>query len=125
VQAITSGNYPSLPQPAGVHINHAPKIFKETCEIKWDQSGTQVRNFVRGLSPYPSAWCQLAGKTFKIFSVSIAIPNAENKTAGEYITDNKNYLYVKTSDGWISIDELQPEGKRRMNIQEFLRGSKI
>lgn len=125
VQAITSGNYPSVPQPATTAIHHAPKIFKETCEVQWDRPGAQVRNFVRGLSPYPSAWCQLAGKTFKVFTVTIVNPGTENKAAGEYITDNKTYLYVKTADGWISIDELQPEGKRRMNIREFFMGNKI
>jgi methionyl-tRNA formyltransferase len=125
VQAIASGKFPSLPQPEGATTQHAPKIFKETCEIRWDQSREQVRNFVRGLSPYPSAWCQLAGKTFKIFTVSMVSHDSGNKSAGEYSTDNKNYLYVKASDGWISIDELQPEGKRRMNIREFLIGNKI
>jgi methionyl-tRNA formyltransferase len=124
VRAIAAGNYPSLPQPEGIDIKHAPKIFKETCEIKWDKSTEQVRNFVRGLSPYPSAWAIVNGKNYKIFSVSAASKSSEGKP-GELNSDNKNYLYIKTLDGWISIDELQPEGKKRMTIQDFFRGNRI
>src|SRR5688572_14256950 len=65
VKAIETGNYPTVPQPQGIEIKHAPKIFKETCEINWDQSTGQIINFVRGLSPYPGAWTVLNGKTFK------------------------------------------------------------
>jgi methionyl-tRNA formyltransferase len=124
VKAIEAGNYPSVPQPEGVEIKHAPKIFKETCEIQWNKTSEQVRNFVRGLSPYPAAWSILNGKTFKIYSVSI-VNHGEDKNAGEISTDNKNYLYVKTLDGWVSIDEFQPEGKKRMAVQEYFRGNRI
>jgi methionyl-tRNA formyltransferase len=125
VRAIESGNYPSLPQEENLTIKHAPKIFKETCEINWDQPARQVRNFVRGLSPYPSAWTILAAKNYKIFEVSISDYQRTEGYPGFIHTDNKNYLYIKTSDGWISIEELQPEGKRKMNIKEFFRGNKI
>lgn len=122
VQAIANKNYTSTPQQE-VSPKHAPKIFKETCEIKWNSSTTNVINFVRGLNPYPSAWTNLNGKFFKIHKVSGASGN--EKHAGEWTTDSKKYLNVKTSDGWISIDELQPEGKKRMTIEEFFRGNKI
>lgn len=124
VRAIESGSYPSVPQSPSEAVKHAPKIFKETCEINWNQSAEQVRNFVRGLSPYPAAWCTLANKVYKIFKVSVK-EGHENTLAGEYTTDNKNYLHIKTMDGWISIEELQPEGKRRMTIQDFFRGNKL
>lgn len=124
VRAIESGSYPSIPQSTSAEIKHAPKIFKETCEIHWNQSAVQVRNFVRGLSPYPAAWCTLAGKVYKIFKVSVK-ESSESKLPGEYTTDNKNYLHVKTTNDWISIEELQPEGKRRMTIQDFFRGNKL
>ena len=71
VKAIEQNNYPSIPQSEANEIKHAPKIFKETCEIKWEQSSDQVGNFVRGLSPYPAAWTIVAGKVFKIFKVSV------------------------------------------------------
>lgn len=126
VQAIQSGNYPALPQPENVEIKHAPKIFKETCQINWNQPSQNIINFIRGLSPYPGAWTTLQGKTFKIFHVSDSKFQISNsKSAGQLETDNKTYLYIQTSDGWVSVDELQLEGKKRMTIQEFFRGNKI
>lgn len=125
VQAIQSGNYEARPQAADIEIKHAPKIFKETCEIKWNQPTKQVRDFVRGLSPYPAAWTLIGGKHFKIYSASAVERGDGSKNAGEFFTDNKNYLYFKTSDGWVSIDELQPEGKKRMTIHDFLKGNRL
>jgi len=125
VKSIEAGNYPSVPQVENVTIKRAPKIFKKTCEINWNQKSTDVRNFVRGLSPYPTAWCILGGKIYKIFDLSIFDKTDKQIKPGSIDTDNKNYLYIKTLDGWISIHELQPEGKRKMNVQEFLRGNKF
>ncbi|MEY4931317.1 MAG: hypothetical protein RI909_2041 [Bacteroidota bacterium] len=125
VKAIEQGDYPSIPQTTSQEIKHAPKIFKETCQINWDQPSEQIRNFVRGLSPYPAAWTLIGRKTFKIFKCSFAHANSGALKPGEFITDNKTYLYFKTSDGLIAIDEFQPEGKKRMNIQEFFRGNKL
>src|SRR6478736_8938465 len=71
VRAIEQGDYPSVVQPANIDIKHAPKIFKETCEINWNQSSEAVRNFVRGLSPYPGAWVTLNGKVFKILKCEV------------------------------------------------------
>lgn len=124
VQAIREGKYETTPQPEGV-IKHAPKIFKDTCAIKWDQAGEDVRNFVRGLCPYPAAWTTVRGKTFKVFKVSIIPKENSGQKPGEWMTDNKKYLYFKTQDGWISVDELQPEGKKRMLINDFLRGNTL
>jgi len=123
VQAIESGNYPQIPQVIHGELKTAPKIFKETCEINWHQPASAVRNFVRGLSPYPAAWCTLAGKVFKIFSVNEYPGRAAEP--GSLETDHKTYLRVCTSNGWISIEELQPEGKRRMTIAEFFNGNKL
>ncbi len=132
VQAIEQGDYPSVPQATSSEVKHAPKIFKETCQINWNQSTEQVRNFVRGLSPYPGAWAIFNGRTFKIFKIKNitdrdagSILDKQNIAVGEFQTDNKTYLAVKTFDGWVSIDEFQPEGKKRMNVQEYFRGNKI
>lgn len=124
VTGIAAGKYQSIPQPKGAPSKPAPKIFKETCEIKWNQTSEQVRNFVRGLSPYPAAWASIEGKTYKIFKVSVVSGN-EKKSAGDYTTDHKRYLHFKTEDGWVSVDELQPEGKRKMGIEDFFRGNKL
>ncbi len=127
VRAIEKGEYPSIVQPTEGEIKHAPKIFKETCEINWNQSSESVRNFVRGLSPYPGAWANLNEKVFKILKCEVKQSTVVGRqsTAGSLKTDDKTYLSVKSSDGWVSIEELQPEGKKKMNIQEFLRGNKI
>jgi methionyl-tRNA formyltransferase len=125
VQAIAAGSYPATPQSVSATIKHAPKIFKETCEIKWDQPSQAVVNFVRGLSPYPAAWCTLAGKTFKVYKSSVTTKGDENKKPGEWWSDDKTQLLVKTLDGWLQIEELQPEGKKRMSIQDFFRGNKL
>lgn len=125
VQAIESGKYPAIPQPEDVEIKHAPKIFKETCEINWNESSTRIRNFVRGLSPHPSAWTNINGRRFKMFSVREINHPDGRENPGEFVTDNKHYLYIKTGDGWISVEELQPDGKKIMHIEEFLRGNTL
>lgn len=124
VKAIEAGDYPSLPQSTGIETKHAPKIFKETCQINWNQSSQQIINFVRGLSPYPAAWTVLSGKTYKIFKCQ-SVVDKRSSTVGQIETDNKTYLYVKTLDGWISILEFQPEGKKRMTVEEFFRGNNL
>jgi len=119
VEAIAKDDYPELPQNLDQEIKEAPKIFRETCEINWDQPTTVVYNFIRGLSPYPAAWTTLDGKNLKLFKVR----KGESKgKRGSYETDNKSYLRFYTSDGSIEIDQLQLQGKKRMNIEDFLRG---
>jgi len=128
VQAIEENNYPAIPQTESNEIKHAPKIFKETCEINWNRTSEEVRNFVRGLSPYPGAWTILAGKTYKVFKVSVQSSDHSkwsDYSPGKFSTDNKNYLRVKTADGWVELDEFQLEGKKRMLAQEFFRGNRV
>lgn len=124
VQAIEAGNYPSLPQSSEANIKHAPKIFKETCEINWNESATNIINFVRGLSPYPGAWTMLNGKPYKIFRCTRSNFTPKiNEETGQWIIDNG--LNVKAADGWVNILDFQPEGKKRMPVAEFLRGNKL
>lgn len=123
VQSIAAKNYTSTPQQE-TSAKHAPKIFKETCEIKWNQNTKAIINFVRGLNPYPSAWAIINGKSFKVHRVSGA-SGSSTISAGEFSSDSKKYLHIRTIDGWISIDELQPEGKKKMGIEEFFRGNKL
>ncbi|HTE34690.1 MAG TPA: methionyl-tRNA formyltransferase, partial [Chryseolinea sp.] len=124
VEAIRDGTYTIVNQSETGALKRAPKIFRETCEINWNQTCEAVRNFVRGLNPFPVAWSSLHGKTYKIFLVS-SVDLADEASPGTMRTDNADYAFVKTQDGWISIDELQPEGKRKMNIREFFRGNKF
>ena len=125
VKAIAEGNISVLPQDESGVLKHAPKIFKETCQVKWSQSSEAIQNFVRGLSPYPAAWTMLNGKVFKIFKVGSVQSPPSTSDPGQIDTDNKTFLRVKTLDGWISILEFQPDGKRRMPIEEFFRGNKL
>ncbi len=125
VKAIRAGDVTATPQPAHSTVRHAPKIFRETCEINWEQPGESVRNFVRGLSPYPAAWTTIGGKVYKIYRTALVSFTDDTRKPGEYVTDRKNYLYFKTADKWIAIEELQPEGKKRMAIGDFLRGNTL
>jgi methionyl-tRNA formyltransferase len=103
---------------------HAPKINKETGLIKWDQSCIQINNLVRGLNPSPSAWFVYNDKTYKIFK---AIPElkAIQDPSGTVKSDHKTHIKVACSDGWLSLVEIQTEGKKRMSVQDFLKGNKI
>ncbi|WP_299989010.1 methionyl-tRNA formyltransferase [uncultured Pontibacter sp.] len=122
VQAIEHGEVKPQPQQTTVETKHAPKIFKETCEINWNQPAHQVRNFIRGLSPYPAAWTRLDGKTFKVFKTEVLENSAYTDAPGQIMTDNKTYLHVQTADGALTILDLQMEGKKRMPVQDLLRG---
>lgn len=126
VQAIEKGDVKTYPQQLTGSMKAAPKIFKETCEIHWQKPSGDIVNFIRGLSPYPGAWATLHGKHYKIFKAQdIKHKVQDQKTAGDIDTDNKTYLYIKTADGWLAVEELQAEGKKRMHIREFFRGNKI
>ncbi|MEP7229405.1 MAG: methionyl-tRNA formyltransferase [Ginsengibacter sp.] len=126
INNITENKIQEVPQTqAGtgenVNLHHAPKISVETCEIKWGENTNDIYNLIRGLSPYPAAFTFLKGKKLKIFSVvkeRVAITNLP----GEIESDNKSFLKFACKDGYISIRELQLEGKKRMNVEDFLRG---
>lgn len=126
VQAIEAGNYPRTPQPNAVDLKPAPKLHRETTQIDWNQPARQVRNFVRGLSPFPTAWTMINEKFFKIYAVSVG--NEAPDFVGEpgiAFTDKKKKIMIRAADEWLCVDELQAEGKRRMTAEEFLRGNSL
>ncbi|MBO0949611.1 methionyl-tRNA formyltransferase [Fibrella sp. HMF5405] len=125
VQAIAAGTYPRTPQPNADDLKPAPKLHRETTEINWNQPAVNVRNFVRGLSPYPAAWTMLNGKFYKIYSVSVANESPFDAEPGQAYTDHKTKLLVRAADEWLMVNELQAEGKRRMLVSDFLRGNTI
>jgi methionyl-tRNA formyltransferase len=125
VQAIASGDVRPKPQPLTGDLKKAPKIFKETCKIDWNQPAASVRDFIRGLSPYPAAWTEINGKTYKIFSVAVDPSKRSPSKPGDIDSDNRTYICVGTADGWLKIDELQAEGKKKMHSAEFLKGNNI
>lgn len=125
VRAIEAGDYPRTPQPTADSLKSAPKLSRETTEINWNQPARTIRNFVRGLSPYPTAWTLINGKFFKIYGVSVANESPFIAEPGQASTDHKKYILVRAADGWLRIDSLQAEGKRRMTAEEFLRGNPL
>ena len=109
-------------------LRPAPKIFKETCQIRWAElAPREVYNFVRGLSPYPAAWTTLGGTMLKIYKCKLLsnTGGAGKETPGTIETDGKTYLNIACREGWVSILSLQLAGKRRMDIEDFLRGAHI
>lgn len=125
VEAIQEGNYPQDAQDESVEIKHAPKIFKETCEIDWSKSSQEVYDFIRGLSPYPAAWTKLNGTIFKIYKAEKLQMAVAGDHPGDIKTDNKTYLHIQTGGNPLAITELQMQGKKRMKIEDFLRGNKL
>ena len=109
-------------------LKPAPKIFKETCMIDWHKTTKEIYDFIRGLSPYPAAWTKLKTTrieetlTLKIFEAE-KILKPHNLAAGSIVTDGKKQLDIATSDGFIRILSLQLAGKKRMFIEDFLRGN--
>ena len=101
----------------------APKIFKNDCRIDWKKSSQQVHDFIRGLSPHPASWTTHNGKTIKVYRSKIA--EAQSKAAGIVLQRTNDTLLVGTGNGAVSILEIQQEGKRRLGIEEFLRGYTI
>ena len=126
IRAIESGSYQEMPQEQfdSSKLKHAPKIFKEDCLVNWHNSVENVHNFIRGLSPGPTAYTVFQNKTLKIFKAEID-QNSTDLSPGELITDGKTYLKFSCEDGSISVKDIQLEGKKRMKIDEFLRGIRI
>ncbi|KQN33453.1 methionyl-tRNA formyltransferase [Pedobacter sp. Leaf41] len=124
VKAIKEDNYQEQPQPQSEVLKHAPKIFKDDCKIDWNQPAQQVYNLIRGLSPYPTSFTFLNDKTLKVFKAEL-----ENKepgiAAGGFLTDGKTYLKFAAKDGFIKLIDIQYEGKKRMLIEDFLRGMRL
>jgi methionyl-tRNA formyltransferase len=105
-------------------LKMAPKIFTSDCEIKWEDSIFKIHNQIRGLSPFPGAFTFLKDKTFKIFKSRAEKYNHGGKI-GEMETNGKDWLRFIASDGYIYIEEMQLEGKKRMPVADFLRGFRI
>jgi methionyl-tRNA formyltransferase len=125
VEAIATGQATPTPQDETQAKHHAPKIFKETCEIDWSCPATEIHNLVRGLSPYPAAWTMLNGKILKVFKTNPTEENKPTLAPGQFSTDGKSQLVYQTGNGCLEILELQLEGKKRLPIEEFLRGNKL
>ncbi len=137
VEGIASGSLKERPQPSsmvnqstiGGHspftidhsLKHAPKIFTETCKIDWSKAVDEVHNLIRGLSPFPAAFTYLESKLLKIYR-SEKEETSTSVSPGNFETDNKTYLRFACSNGYIYLKEIQLEGKKKMFVEDFLRG---
>lgn len=120
VEGLAAGTIEEKPQLA-TGGKHAPKIFKEDGRIQWDNPVDKIYNLVRGLSPYPSAWTTLQNKQLKIFKAHTE-QGTPAGAPGTLDTDYKTYLKFAATDGYLVLDEIQLEGKKKMDITAFLRG---
>jgi methionyl-tRNA formyltransferase len=126
VKGIADASIAEQPQQSTINnqsstLHHAPKIFTDTCKIDFTKTTAQVHNLIRGLSPFPGAFTFLNNKMCKIYK-SEKVLSATNPVAGSYDTDGKTYLHFACADGYIAVKELQLEGKKKMLIEDFLRG---
>lgn len=135
IDSIVDGTLKTIPQddmPDAAEACDAPKIFKDTCRIDWNRPTLTVHNHVRGLSPYPAAWTVLNAdnaepREVKIFTTvrdtDITMPTDLNP--GKILITDDLRMAVRTADGVIEVTELQPAGKKRMPVADFLRGARL
>ena len=140
VQGLANGTLKEMPQVSTLNtentdnfsqltihnspLKHAPKIFTETCKIDWNKSVDEVHNLIRGLSPFPGAFTYLNDKLLKIYR-SEKQNHPPSIPAGGFETDGKTFLNFACTDGSVAVRELQLEGKKKMNVEDFLRGHKL
>lgn len=124
IQAIENDDVQAIPQNHAESTKHAPKIFKEDCLIDWNADVISIFNKIRGLSPYPVAFTHLKDKTLKIYKAEFE-QQSHAKEIGSFETDGKTFLRFYAKDGFINVLKLQLEGKKRMDIDDFLRGYKF
>jgi len=120
-QTTDYGQQQSIVSGPSSSLKHAPKIFTETCNIDWRKSINEIHNLIRGLSPFPGAFTELGDKTIKIFrsEKELFLPTSK---PGRWESDGKTFLKFAAKDGYILLKDVQLEGKKRMLIEDFLRG---
>ncbi|RKD13827.1 methionyl-tRNA formyltransferase [Pelobium manganitolerans] len=127
VKAIENQDYTPQAQEdlqKNIELKHAPKIFKEDGRIDWNQPTNVVYNKIRGLSPYPAAYTTFLDKGLKIYQASKELSKPDIQV-GDFSSDGKSFLKFATADGWIWVKELQQEGKKKMLVEDFLRGVRL
>ncbi|MBP3775168.1 MAG: methionyl-tRNA formyltransferase [Bacteroidaceae bacterium] len=130
VDALLQGHVDSHAQSdadsKGRALKPAPKIFRETCQIRWERPAQDIHNHIRGLSPSPGAWSVMktpqGETTAKIFRSRPTGKSHDGLLPGQTVTDGRSTLSVQTGSGLLAIEEIQVAGKKRMAIGDFLRG---
>ncbi len=123
LKGLIENTLQAIPQKEDTAIQHAPKIFTKDCSIDWQQPVAQIHNLIRGLAPFPGALTKVDGKIVKLFSTTI-LKETPKEPIGSFVTDGKNYVRFACSDGYIQLNDIQWEGKKRMPVADFLRGYK-
>jgi len=125
LQGIQNHNIDPIPQGTN-HHKIAPKLYTETCKIDWSKSGDEIKNLIHGLSPFPGAFTYINDKQLKIYRCRF-VHETNDKVHGTVETNHSKLPYIRfaVKDGWIYADELQLEGKKRMEIKELLNGWRL
>ncbi len=127
VTSLAEGSLTEQPQTLNLApstaLKHAPKIFTETCKIDWGKTVDEIHNLIRGLSPFPGAFSFLHDKMLKIYS-SRKEHTQPTHSIGETVSDGKTFLKFACADGYIHVLNMQLEGKKKMMVEDFLRGYK-
>ncbi len=124
LNGLIKGTIQSIPQKEildNSEIKHAPKIFTKDCEINWQFSGNIIHNHIRGLAPFPGAITKVDGKIVKLYSTNF-IHEDVKEIPGTFMTDGKTFAKFACKDGYLLLNDIQWEGKKRMAINDFLRG---
>ncbi len=121
VNGLIDQSIQAKPQAIPSIDKHAPKIFTKDCEIDWNQSVEKVHNLVRGLAPFPGAITKVDGKVVKLFSTQKELKTPK-ETSGSFIIEDKKIAKFACKDGYLILNDIQWEGKKRMPIEDFLRG---
>jgi len=124
LQGLIDNSIQSVPQSEaaeGIEIKHAPKIFTQDCEINWELPVEKIHNHIRGLAPFPGAITKVDGKIVKLYSTTIT-QEIPHELPGTFITDGKTYAKFACKNGYLNLNDIQWEGKKRMPISDFLRG---
>ncbi|NHZ85920.1 MAG: methionyl-tRNA formyltransferase [Planctomycetia bacterium] len=124
LDGIESGNLSGKPQDES-KVSFAPKIKSIDHQIDWKKQAIEIHNFIRAFSPFPGAYTIFNNKRLKVYSSSIVENDSDNKKCGEIVVKSKNKLIIQTGKGLLEIGEVQIEGKKRMTVEEFLRGTKL
>lgn len=123
VKGFADGSLKELPQQEAItaELKHAPKIFKEDTRIDWNKPVVEIHNLIRGMSPVPAAFTMMGDKFLKIYGSHYELVE-HGKVPGNHETDGKTYFRFAAKDGWLYADDIQQEGKKRMDIKSFLAG---
>ena len=125
VKAVASGKV-TLSAQDNSQVSKAPKIYHETCEIDFNKTAREVYNHIRGLNPFPSAWTTIDGLECKILKSGMSDEELDSvHVPGTILTDNKRYLKIACTDGYLAILDLKMQGKKKMDIKSLLNGYKV